>query len=131
MRLQCFSMKNWKPFVKYSDKFLDRVSWFFKVGGIALFPYIILRERYQEDRYKSNAMRIINHETIHFQQALELLVIPFYILYILEYTLKALLYFNIKKAYMNISFEREAYANERDMNYLANRKRYNWVKLIF
>ena len=76
-------------------------------------------------------MKTINHETIHFQQALELLVIPFYILYVIEYAIKALRYLNIEKAYKNISFEREAYANERDMNYLANRKRYNWVKLIF
>jgi len=131
MRPLCFSMRNWKPFVIYNDKFLDKISWFFKVGGIALFPYIILREKYKQARYRSNAMKTINHETIHFQQALELLIIPFYILYVLEYIIKAIIYLDINKAYMNISFEREAYTNERDLNYLGARKRYNWIKLIF
>ena len=41
-------MKNWKPFVKYNDKFLDAISWFMKVGGISLFPFIILREKYRD-----------------------------------------------------------------------------------
>ena len=31
-----------KPIVIYSDKLLDGVSWFFRVGGICLFPVIIL-----------------------------------------------------------------------------------------
>jgi hypothetical protein len=29
-------------------------------------------------------------------------------------------------AYRNISFEREAYANQRDLNYLRNRSLYSW-----
>lgn len=126
-------MKNLKPFVKYSDRFLDSISWFFRVGGIAIFPFIILREKYLDDSefWVNRHKKIINHETIHFQQAIELLIIPFYILYILEYALKALYYLDIEKAYMNISFEREAYANEYDYSYLQRRKRYNWIKLIF
>ncbi|MDC6464794.1 hypothetical protein PQZ39_00020 [bacterium] len=126
-------MKNWKPIVAYNDKFLDAVSWFFRVGGISLFPFIVLREKYLSKHANWNVLRkrIINHETIHFQQQLELLVIPFYIIYILEYVIKALIYFNIKKAYRNISFEREAFDNELDFDYLKNRKRYNWIKLIF
>ena len=126
-------MKNWKPIVAYNDKFLDAVSWFFRVGGISLFPFIVLREKYLSKYANWGVLRkrIINHETIHFQQQLELLVIPFYIIYILEYAIKALIYFNIKKAYRNISFEREAFDNELDFDYLKNRKRYNWIKLIF
>ena len=124
-------MKNLKPFVIYSDKILDKLSWFFKIGGIALFPVIILRERYQQKRYLAKAKKTINHETIHFQQALELLVIPFYIIYVLEYIVKAIRYLDIQKAYYNISFEREAYANESNLKYLTDRKRYNWIKLIF
>lgn len=122
-------MKNLKPFVIYNDKILDRLSWFFKIGGIALFPVIILRERYQQKRYLAKGKKTINHETIHFQQALELLVIPFYVLYVLEWLLKVPFYG--KGAYRNISFEREAYGNESDINYLVERKRYNWLTLIF
>lgn len=125
-------MKNWKPIVIYSDKFLNAISWFMRVGGISLFPFIILREKYNStDRFWVERNRkIINHETIHFQQALELGVILFYLIYVVEYIVKALLYLNIQKGYYNISFEREAYANDINLDYLKTRKRYNWIKLI-
>jgi len=45
----------------------------------------------------------------------ELLYIPFYIIYIIE---------AIFKKYRNISFEKEAYANQEDFEYLKNRKHY-------
>jgi hypothetical protein len=52
-----------KPIQIYNDKFLDSISWFMKIGGIALFPFIIMREnRKGTERGK----RTINHETIHF-----------------------------------------------------------------
>lgn len=125
-------MKNLKPFVIYSDKILDRLSWFFRIGGIALFPFVILREKYTSgtDFWIKKSKKIINHETIHFQQALELGVVLFYVLYVIEYAIKALVYFNIEKAYYSISFEREAYANDTNLDYLKTRKRYNWLKLI-
>lgn len=124
-------MKNWTPFVIFNDKLLDSISWFFKIGGIAIFPVIILREKYniKSPYWKKKGNIVINHERIHFQQALELLVLPFYVLYLLEWALK--LPFYGKKAYYNISFEREAYSNELDLRYLGKRKRYNWIKLIF
>jgi hypothetical protein len=102
------------------------------IGGIAIFPYVILRERYRdsEDEFwvKANK-KTINHESIHFQQALELGVIPFYLLYVLEWMFK--LPFYGKEAYYEISFEKEAYENEKDLDYLNDRKRYNWLFSIF
>lgn len=126
-------MKNWKPKIIYSDKFLDKVGIFFRIGGISLFPVVILREYYLYDTplWKDRKAKTTNHETIHFQQQLEMLVIPFYVLYVLEYLIKFLLCFNLKKAYRNISFEREAYANDTNQEYLKTRKRFNWIKLIF
>lgn len=123
-------MKKLKPIVLYNDKFLDLISWFMKVGGIALFPFCILRKKYRDgnEYFIKKGKEIINHETIHFQQALELGIIPFYILYVLEWVIK--LPFYGSKAYYNISFEREAYDNDEDFNYLKIRKRYNWVKRI-
>lgn len=115
-------MKNWKPIIKYNDKFLDKVGLFMKIGGISLFPFIIIR------KYSCRYLRIINHETIHFQQALELGVIPFYIIYLLEWLFK--LPFYGAKAYYNISFEREAYFFQNDLQYLKRRKRYNWINRI-
>lgn len=72
--------------------------------------------------------RMIRHETIHTKQMKELLFIPFYILYVIEWLVKLLFYG--KQAYRNISFEREAYSNEYDLNYLGSRKRFAFVKYI-
>ena len=55
----------------------------------------------------------------------ELLYVPFYILYGAEYLAKLIKYRNGHKAYKNISFEREAYGHERDMEYLQNRRHYS------
>lgn len=124
-------LKKLRPIVKYSDKTLDVLSVFMKIGGIALFPFVILREKYRdskEDYWRTRNLQVINHESIHFQQALELLVIPFYILYVLEWFVKLFIYRS--KAYENISFEREAYAHDGDLNYLSHRKRYNWINRI-
>lgn len=71
----------------------------------------------------------INHETIHTKQGQELLWIGFYLWYIIEYLIRLIMYRDTKLAYKNISFEREAYQN--DLDYLSNRKHYNWLsKLI-
>ena len=78
----------------------------------------------------------INHEKIHTEQMKELLYVPFYILYILEYIIRWFIQFfkmslpDLHKIYRLISFEQEAYKYETDLEYLKNRKRYNWIKYI-
>lgn len=74
---------------------------------------------------------VINHEKIHTAQQRELLFIPFYILYILEWIVKLFKYRNWQKSYYNISFEREAYKYGHDITYLMNRKHYSWTKFIY
>ena len=78
--------------------------------------------------YKNNSLpkKTINHESIHTHQMRELGYIFFYIWYFIEWLL--LLPTFGKKAYYNISFEREAYDNERKYKYLENRKHYSWFK---
>lgn len=73
---------------------------------------------------------VINHEKIHTKQEIELLFIPFYIIYILEWLVRLVQYRNQKDAYMNISFEREAYKFGKDLFYLSRRKPYSWVKYL-
>jgi len=120
------------PKIIYSEKILNRLSWFMKIGGITLWPWIILRERYRDNSYYvKKAGRIINHESIHIKQQQEMLVIPFYLWYGLEWFLKIFRYGSATKAYRKISFEQEAYTNELDKTYLQNRKRYAWLKFIF
>ncbi len=64
---------------------------------------------------------------IHIQQQLEMLLIPFYIFYILNFIINYIIYLNIFKAYKNIVFEKEAYANDSNLNYLKNRSIAPWL----
>ncbi|MCM1028022.1 MAG: hypothetical protein NC342_00685 [Pseudoflavonifractor sp.] len=73
---------------------------------------------------------VINHERIHTAQQHELLFIPFYILYILEWLVRLIRYRNFHKAYLNISFEREAYANGHNLAYLPSRRPFAWCHYI-
>lgn len=95
----------------------------------------------------------INHESIHTKQITDVLLLtltPFLVLffligklwlvlplwissyygvYLTEWLIRLVVYkFNSKKAYRSLSFEREAYDNEKDLDYLKNRKRFSFVK---
>lgn len=72
----------------------------------------------------------INHETIHTKQMQEMLYIFFYLWYVVEYLIRLVIYRNTKLAYKNISFEREAYQNQYNLDYLSNRKHYNWFNYL-
>lgn len=93
---------------------------------MALFPFILLRDKRMKDNH-----RLINHERIHLRQQAELLVIPFYIWYVTEYLIGLAIYKNKKEAYYNISFEREAYSNESKFNYLNHRPFWNFAKYLY
>jgi hypothetical protein len=73
---------------------------------------------------------LLNHERIHIRQQLEMLVFPFFIWYFLEFFIRLILYTNWKKAYYNISFEKEAYLNDNNADYLVNRKLYDFFKFL-
>ncbi|OIQ21490.1 MAG: hypothetical protein BM557_03600 [Flavobacterium sp. MedPE-SWcel] len=92
-------------------------------AAVALFPFIILRG----NKFKENKI-LINHEKIHLQQQAELLLLPFYIWYIVEFLILLIKYKNRKKAYRAISFEKEAYTHESNLEYLNNRFRWNFIK---
>ena len=70
----------------------------------------------------------LNHEMIHLYQQLEMLIIPFYIWYGLEWLIKLIRWGNL--AYYKLSFEREAYDNEDNGEYLCTRKTFAWTKYL-
>ncbi len=74
--------------------------------------------------------KVINHERIHSAQQRELLWIPFYLLYLLEWLYRLVQHRHWKKAYFAISFEREAYTHGDDLSYLAHRRPYSWIKML-
>lgn len=69
----------------------------------------------------------INHENIHTAQMKELLYIGFYIWYLIEWILRLILVKDSMKAYKMISFEVEAYKEQDNLDYLRNRKHFNWL----
>lgn len=93
--------------------------------GMAVFPFVILKYDFDKD----NPV-FVNHEKIHLRQQLELLFVPFYIFYLLEYTIRLIQFKNKDLAYRNISFEREAYTNEADLDYLKKRSFFRFLNYI-
>lgn len=94
--------------------------------GLSLWPFIIIKDLNLKDD-----MVLINHEKVHLKQQQELLIVPFYIWYLIEWLLRCLLYLDSYKAYQNISFEREAYVNERNMDYLSVRKPFSFIGYLW
>lgn len=74
--------------------------------------------------------RTLNHESIHTAQIKELGYIFFYILYVMEWLVRIIIHRNCFSAYRNISFEKEAYDNDADMQYLKSRKHYAFFKYL-
>lgn len=74
---------------------------------------------------------LVRHETIHWLQQKELLVVGFYVLYGIEFIVRYAIERSLHKAYVRISFEQEAYKDGNDEHYLEHRRRFAWVKYLF
>ncbi|MDR3272274.1 MAG: hypothetical protein LBT29_02160 [Flavobacteriaceae bacterium] len=94
--------------------------------GMAIFPFIFVR--YKE--MKEN-QTLINHERIHLRQQIELLWIFFFLLYFGEYLVNFIKFRNSDRAYRSISFEQEAYFNEKNLSYLQHRKFWNFLRYYY
>ena len=93
--------------------------------AINLFGIIVVRK---EHLPISN--RILHHEAIHTHQIKELLYVGFYVWYVTEWLIRLLIFRNFNKAYKTISFEKEAFQNDTNINYLKERKGYAFLKFI-
>lgn len=94
--------------------------------AINLFGVLFVRKEYEDDMNKYAEIRnvVINHESIHTAQMKELWYAGFYLMYILYYIILLFKTGSTKKAYKQIPFEAEAYANERTADYLATREKF-------
>lgn len=115
--------------------------------AITIWPFVFVRK--DEEKKFDNVAE--NHESIHAEQQKEMLgvgwlmagilliitgslwwmlLIPIYFWwYLIEYCLRSI--FCTGNAYSNISFEREAYANEKDMLYPSvRRKSFAWLNYL-
>jgi len=93
--------------------------------GLTVFPFVFIKHRFDSENKV-----LVNHEKIHLRQQLELLVLPFFLWYFVEYAVRLLQYKNTNLAYRNISFEREAYANEQDLNYIKKREFFSFLNYL-
>ena len=71
-----------------------------------------------------------NHEYIHSLQQKEMLFFGFYLWYVVEWMYHFVRLRSFMKAYYALSFEREAYAMQDDLNYKYKRKRFAWMKMM-
>ena len=115
-------MKNWKPIIIENSRIPKILSFFapIEIGAISLFPFVFSRGKVSESTRR--------HETIHFQQQLETLVVFFYIVYLWDYIKARISGATGKESYRNIRAEKEAYENEMSSDYLKSRPRYSWLK---
>jgi uncharacterized membrane protein len=94
----------------------------FEISAITLFCIVFSRGKI------SKKTRL--HETIHFQQYLETLVVGFLLIYAVEYIIGLFRFRDRRMAYRMISFEQEAYMYDDVEYYLDIRKRFEWLKFI-
>jgi hypothetical protein len=92
----------------------------FGINGMVLYPFVLYADR-------DPSRHIKNHERIHVEQIRRDGVLSFYGHYLLEYLRSRKKGHTHHESYMRISYEREAYAHERDFAYspsasLANEK---------
>ena len=91
--------------------------------AMAIFPIIFVRKELANKFTDS----VENHEKIHFKQQKELLLFIFIAWYIIEWFIRLFLK---GRAYKNICFEREAKLNQKNADYIQNRKRYSFIKYL-
>lgn len=112
---------------------------FGRYSGIVIIPYVFI---YTSNKTKEQVEILKNHEMIHVAQVNEEIekwgsVLGWIIWYskYLGFYFKNVFggYFSTKgmssrQAYMEIPYEKEAYSNEKDLDYLKNRNKFAWKK---
>jgi hypothetical protein len=117
---------------------IKKINWFLAglieegVVATTIYPFgIYVTQEVLDGMFHGDeeAQATIRHEATHWLQAREMLCIPFYIWYGIEYLFKYAL-IDHEQAYYQISFEREAYYNEDNKTYNKTRRPYAWFKYI-
>lgn len=131
------------------DNWIARIFLWGDYDTITLAAWVCTKYKNKEEM----PQRIRNHECTHARQWVECMIVSgviiwalvlffgisswwfclsflmFYALYVLEYLVK-LMFFG-SEAYNRISFEKEAYENQYDDNYLENVGYFGWIRYLF
>lgn len=92
-------------------------------AAVTVWPFIFVRTDAIVNR------QLLTHERIHGRQQLEMLWLPFFLWYGIEYIVRFCI--NRRTTYRMISFEQEAYRNDWNSDYLTGRKLFCWFRNIF
>ena len=115
-----------KPIVIEDSKLIYLINKVYnnRLLGLSVYPFIFLKDTKKEN---DNISTIYNHELIHHLQSEETLVICFPLISLTHFIYNLCKFRNMKKAYLNICFEKEAYKYMSDLDYINNRKRFAWL----
>jgi len=108
-------------YIQIDKKFKDPYT-----EAMTIWPFILVNKDLPVRSYP----RVMQHEMIHVSQQLQMLLIGFYLQYYIEYLIRRLQYPTWDEAYRNISFEREAYANQRTSTYYKTRPFWGHLKYL-
>ena len=98
----------------------NKISPFGRFDAMVIWPFIFAKKDMND--------KLINHERIHGRQQVEMLFVFFFLWYVVEWAIRKL--FCTGNAYRNISFEREAYYNQSNKEYLHHRRFWSWTKYL-
>jgi hypothetical protein len=90
------------------------------IGAITLGPFVISRG--------TMSLTTRTHETIHWQQYIDLGILGFPILYLIYWLIGLIKYQSGNIAYYQIPLEQEAYEHQENKYYVIARKRWCWRK---
>lgn len=94
--------------------------------AMTVWPLLFVRRDLQH-KFNAAALR---HERIHARQQLEMLILPFYLWYGLEWLVRAFCYGSNAVAYRRLSFEQEAYNHQQEEAYLQRRRPFAWLRYV-
>jgi len=116
-------MSNWKPIFIENSRIPAILSYVspIEIWAISLVFFVFCRGELSDET------RV--HETIHYQQWIELFLIGFAVLYPAFWIRNLLKGMKPSDAYRYNPFEIEAYDNQGVEGYLQNRRRYAWARL--
>lgn len=91
-------------------------------AAVTIYPFVFVRTD------EAVTPQLLTHERIHGRQQLEMLLLPFFAWYIVEWLIR--LCIDRRTAYRMISFEQEAYRNDWNEDYLKTRRPWRWVQYL-
>lgn len=118
----------------------------YRFAGMTIYPFVFIDKEYR------GREKLHRHEEIHAWQQVEVTLISalilqlicgmwwlspfvFYTTYLTEWIFRSIAandgFSILGKGYRTISFEKEAYGNEDDVDYLYKRIPFSWIKYIW